>query len=271
MKNMERRDRYQGKPKGNSGKGNSSWEPVGGWYNQIVGKEGHYYHQKVIIPQVLRLLGEGEAGRKVLDMGCGQGILSRALGKDVKYTGVDLSDSLIKEAKKLNRLSGHEFILADTTKTLPLKDHDYTHAIFILSLQNMALPAKAIAHAAKHLVVGGKLVLVLNHPCFRIPRQSSWGVDEKQKVQYRRVDKYLSPLEVPIQAAPSKGVASSETWSYHHPLSSMMDWLREARFVVEGIEEWCSDKESTGGAAKMENRSRQEIPMFMMIEAVKRG
>lgn len=266
----QRRDRFQRQPKGNSSRTNSSWEPVGGWYNQIVGKEGHYYHQNVIIPHVLRLLGAGEAGCRVLDMGCGQGILSRAIGKSVEYSGVDLSDSLIREAKKLNRLPGHDFIVADTTKPLPLKGDDYTHAIFILSLQNMAVPGAAIANAARHLREGGKLILVLNHPCFRIPRQSSWGIDEKQKVQYRRIDKYLSPLEVPIQAAPSKGQASTETWSYHHPLSNIMGWLKEAGFVVGMIEEWCSDKESVGGAAKMENRARNEIPMFMMIEAIKR-
>lgn len=260
---MHNRQKY---PKKTSG--NSSWEPVGGWYNQIVGKEGHYYHQQVIIPRLLALIGK-EEGRKILDMGCGQGILSRALGNGVSYMGLDLSDTLIKEAKKTNRFPTHSFALADTTKPLPLKESDYTHAIFVLSLQNMSLPANAIANAAAHLVQGGNLLLVLNHPCFRIPRQSSWGVDEKQKVQYRRIDKYLSPLEVPIQAAPSKGQASTQTWSYHHPLSSIVQWLAEAGLAVEGIDEWCSDKESTGGAAKMENRARQEIPMFMMIKAIK--
>lgn len=263
---MESKERFYNKSKRRTGK-DSSWEPVGKWYNEIVGKEGHYYHQHVILPRVMGLL---KGAHKVLDLGCGQGILSRALDKEVDYTGVDLSRSLVEDAKKQNRRKNHQFFLGDTTKPLPISDHDYTHTIFILSLQNMALPEQAIANAALHMKNGGTLVLILNHPCFRIPRQSSWGIDDKQKVQYRRIDRYLSPLEIPIQSAPSKGKTSSETWSYHHSLTDIMGWLQKANFLTESIEEWCSDKESSGGAAKMENRARQEIPMFMMIKALKR-
>jgi len=42
------------------------------------------------------------------------------------------------------------------------------------------------------------LVIVLNHPCFRIPRQSGWGIDEKNKLQFRKVIKYMSPMEIPL-------------------------------------------------------------------------
>jgi len=45
--------------------------------------------------------------------------------------------------------------------------------------------------------------------------------------------------------------------------------LKEAGFVIEMLDEWCSDKQSTGSKAKMENRSRDEIPMFLAIVAKK--
>ncbi|MFS8563077.1 MAG: hypothetical protein LVR00_01585 [Rhabdochlamydiaceae bacterium] len=115
----------------------------------------------------------------------------------------------------------------------------------------------------------GKLLIVLNHPCFRIPRQSSWGVDEPKKLQYRRIDRYLSPLKIPIQTHPGKQHDSQETWSFHHPLSDYTRWLQEAGFTIEIIEEWISDKTSTGGHAKMENRSRAEFPLFLAILACK--
>lgn len=245
----------------------TSWEPVEGWYHRIVGKEGHYYHQSFVIPAMLRLIGKES---KVLDVGCGQGILSRALGDACHYFGVDLSESLVKEAKKLCRIKGHAFMVADSANELKGVDNDFTHAVFILSLQNMASPERALKNAAACLKDGGTMILVLNHPCFRIPRQSSWGVDERQKVQYRRVDRYMSPMEIPIQAKPSQGKSSSETWSYHFPLSSLTQWLNGAGLAIETIEEWCSDKESTGGAAKMENRARMEIPLFMIVKAKKR-
>src|SRR5262249_49920639 len=106
---------------------------------------------------------------------------------------------------------------------------------------------------------------VLNHPCFRIPRQSSWQVDSEKKIQYRRLDRYLSPMQIPINAHPSKGERSATTLSFHHPLSAYSQWLRDAGFVISCMEEWCSDKVSTGSAAKMENRSRAEFPLFLTL------
>ena len=99
--------------------------------------------------------------------------------------------------------------------------------------------------------------------------QSSWKIDPENKIQYRRIDKYMSPMKIPIQTQPSKGVQSTQTFSFHHPLSDYSRWLKDAGFVISMIEEWCSDKESDGGAAKMENRSRAEIPLFMAIVAHK--
>ena len=88
-------------------------------------------------------------------------------------------------------------------------------------------------------------------------------------MQYRRVDRYMSSLTIPIQAHPSQGEKSVNTWTYHHNLSDYTKMLKEAGFVIESLDEWCSDKQSTGGKAKMENRSREEIPMFLAIIAKK--
>ena len=38
-----------------------------------------------------------------------------------------------------------------------------------------------------------------------------------------------------------------------------------AGFAVLEIEEWVSDKKSTGAKGKMENRARAEIPLFMTL------
>ncbi|MGE5196684.1 MAG: SAM-dependent methyltransferase, partial [Anaerolineae bacterium] len=130
-------------------------------------------------------------------------------------------------------------------------------------------PFKVIQNAHQHLQSQGQLIIVLNHPCFRIPRQSSWGVDPEKHLQFRRVDRYFSALEIPILTHPSQKELSSKTFSYHYPLSSYSKWLQEAGFVMESIEEWCSDKKSVGKTARMENRSRQEFPLFLAFSARK--
>jgi ubiquinone/menaquinone biosynthesis C-methylase UbiE len=250
-------------------KQSTSWEPVKPWYHASVGDEGHYYHRQIIIPGVLRLLDlEKHSSPKVLDLACGQGVLARHL-KNADYTGIDVSPSLIKEAKKNDPSSNHQYIVADITKALPIQKETFSHGAIILALQNVEHADQALKNAFLALEKGGKLAIVLNHPCFRVPRQSSWQVDAEKKIQYRRIDRYYSEMKIPIQAHPSKGLKSPETYSFHHSLASYSKWLFEAGFKISLIEEWCSDKLSTGAAAKMENRSREEIPLFMTILASK--
>ncbi len=247
----------------------TSWQPVSDWYNSSVGDSGHYYHQNVVLPETLKILNLAE-GSSILDLGCGQGVLARHLPPTVYYQGVDVAPTLIAYAKEHDEKSSHHFTVADVTRaSLPLQKKDFTHATIILAIQNMKNSAQAIANAATHLARGGKLVIVMNHPAFRIPRQSSWGIDEVKKTQYRRLDRYFSDLEIPITAHPGEK-QSAITWSFHHPISFYTNQLFQNGFVIEQLAEWNSDKVSVGKAAKMENRGRQEFPLFLTLVAIKK-
>lgn len=247
---------------------NTSWHQVGKWYQETVGLTGHYYHKHVVIPGVLRLL-KIQNTSSLLDLACGQGVLARFLPKDVYYQGVDIARSLIDFAQSQDKGKNHYYTIADVTKPLPIVKKDFTHATIILALQNLERPDLAIANATHHLIKDGKLLIVLNHPCFRIPRQSSWEIDEKNKLQYRRINRYFSPLRIPINMHPGNGAKSPLTWSFHYPLAFYSEFLFKHGFLIEKIEEWVSDKKSVGDAAKMENRGRSEFPLFMAILAIK--
>lgn len=243
----------------------TSWQSVQDWYDKLVGDEGHYYHQHVVIPGVLRLLHLGKDA-SLLDLACGQGVLARHLPEATAYCGVDIADKLIHAAKKRDRNPNHQYVVGDASQPLPIKNKDFSHAAIILALQNIEQPEPVFMQAAQHLRPGGRFVIVINHPCYRIPRQSSWQIDEQNKLQYRRVNRYMSPLQIPIQ---HRGVKEETTWTFHHPLSAYCGWLKNAGLAIETMEEWCSDKESTGKAAKMENRCRKEFPLFLAIVATK--
>lgn len=242
----------------------TSWESSHKWYDCLVGEKGHYYHEHIVLPRSFELLNLKQ-GDSLLDLGCGQGILSREIPSHVDYLGIDASPSLIKEAKKRSQ---KEFQVGDITKPLSLK-RSFSHTALILVLQNVEDHEKALQNAARALKPGGKLLIVLNHPCFRIPRQSNWGVDEAKKLQYRRLDLYMSSLKIPIQTHPGSGEKSPTTWSFHHPLSVYTEALAKAGFSIEKMQEWISDKKSTGAKARMENRSREEFPLFLAILAQK--
>jgi ubiquinone/menaquinone biosynthesis C-methylase UbiE len=250
------------------GKEESSWEGVSSWYQEIVGDKGHYYHENVIMPR-LKDLFKQHLPSSILDLACGQGVLARQLHKGCSYLGVDASSSLIAQARRQSSSKDHSFIVADLSKKVALTKDDFDAATIILALQNIQDPLSVIHNAANHLKKGGRFYIILNHPCFRIPRQSSWMVDELRKIQYRRIDTYMSSLKIPIQAHPSKGGKSAMTLSFHRSLSDYFHLLKVGGFFVEDLHEWCSDKTSTGSKAKMENRARNEIPLFLAIVAIK--
>jgi len=245
----------------------TSWEGDSKWYKETTSGKGNYFHEHVIIPGARKLL-QLTPPSKILDFGCGTGVLGRAISREVSYLGIDVAPSLIEEAKREDRSPSHTYMVADVTKPIKI-DADFTHATLILSLQNMKDPFGVFQNAATHLVSNGILIIILNHPCFRIPRQSSWGIDETNKLQYRRINRYLSPLEIPITMHPGKA-NSTVSWSYHYPLSDYAAMLKTNGFVIDTLEEWASDRKSHGGTTgKMENRTRKEIPLFLAIKALK--
>lgn len=248
---------------------NTSWEKVKDWYDAAVGHEGLFYHQTLILPELLkRWKLSSEKDPYVLDLGCGQGILARHLPEQVNYLGIDLSSALVKRAEQYDRNQEHSYRVADVTKPLKLPKERFTHAATILSLQNFENPKGAIQNAAHGLKSHGVFSLVINHPYFRIPRQSSWQIDDAKKLQYRRVNSYMSSLKIPIQMHPGQK-NQKETISFHWPLFLLSRWLESAGFLIEQIDEWCSNKKSTGPKAKMEDRARFEFPLFMAIHSRK--
>jgi hypothetical protein len=112
-------------------------------------------------------------------------------------------------------------------------------------------------------------VTVLTHPAFRIPRQSGWGRDEDRKLLFRRVDRYLSPLKIPIDMRPFKLPEQQVTWTYHRPIQTYVNSLAEAGLWTNALEEWPSPRASQPGpTARAENRARGEFPLFLALRAV---
>lgn len=244
----------------------TSWGGVSNWYSDLVGEKGQYFHQKLIIPKLIQIL-KLKKEDSLLDLGCGEGVFERSIPTETNYLGIDVAESLVREAKKKSRTDHHRFHLANLSRPIKIQDQ-FTAAVCILALQNMEHGEQCVKTAGQLLKPKAKFAIVLNHPSFRIPRQSSWGFDEKNKLQFRKVNRYLSPLEIPIQMNPGK-TQGKMTWSFHHPLSTYFSWLKSAGFVVEDCQEWASGKESEGKAAKMENRARSEFPMFLCLVARK--
>ncbi len=185
--------------------------------------------------------------------------------------GVDIAPELISYAKKYES-NNLRFAVAPAEALTPATNGSFDGALIVLALQNIKDMSQALKEAARTLVKGGTLVIVLNHPCFRILKASAWGYDETAGVQYRRIDKYGIPFSTKIDMTPGKQAehAKIHTVSFHRPLQDYFKALSGVGFSVTGLEEWISHKQSERGPrAKAEDTARKEFPMFLTIVARK--
>jgi ubiquinone/menaquinone biosynthesis C-methylase UbiE len=254
-------------PRSSTAEGDSSWQAGSHWYDSIVGDEGHYYHQHVVLPNLERLLKLPHQGPfRLADLACGQGILERLLPSWIEYWGVDLSSNLIELAQhRCEHPERAHWICADATRKTALPAESFDRVVVMLAMQNMEAPGGCLKEIHRLLKPDGVAIVVLNHPAFRVPTQSDWVTDRDKGVRGRRVDRYLSPMKIPLRLHPSQKEQSAVAWAFHLPLSTWSQLAEQAGLGIVRMEEWCSNKTSEGPLADIENRARKEIPLFLAL------
>jgi ubiquinone/menaquinone biosynthesis C-methylase UbiE len=242
------------------------WDQASRWYDSLVGSQGTNYQKDIIMPGVFRLL-EANKKDRILDLACGQGVFSRYLAKEgVQVEGLDSSSELLTYA----RTRSHPAIKYHVGDAGDIKNFDadrFDGIASLMAIQNIERMDLLFKSAAHWLKPGKCFVVVMTHPCFRVPRQSHWGWDDEKKLEYRRVDHYMTEADVPLLTPPFAD-SKSFTLTYHRPLQSYVSALVQAGFYVDAMEEWVSNKKSMPGKrAKAENRSKKEIPLFLALRA----
>jgi hypothetical protein len=101
----------------------------------------------------------------------------------------------------------------------------------------------------------------MTHPCFRIPRQSGWGFDQKRSLYYRRVDRYLSALAVPM-----KTYQGHTTRCYHRPLQTYIEGLLQSGFSIDAWQELADTRHKPNGQGNV----NEDIPLFLAVRARKK-
>lgn len=289
-----------------------SWDHVADWYDRLIGEGRSDLYEAVIVPGTLRLLSPAP-GRRVLDVACGQGDLCRRLADlGVEAVGVDASPRLIEAAAArtgapAGGATPPRYVVGDARSlddpSLELEASSFDAAACVMALMNINPLEPVCRGVARLLKPGGSFTIVVLHPAFRSPGQTSWEWDATGDAgpsggqggahrataaprpprgrangrarQFRRVDGYLSPGERAIVMNPgaaASGEPEITTVTYHRPIQAYVKALSEAGLMVDALEEWPSVRVSRPGPrAAEENRARREIPMFLGLRGVRVG
>jgi ubiquinone/menaquinone biosynthesis C-methylase UbiE len=247
----------------------TNWDRVATWYDGWVGDWGSRYHRLLTIPAVLNLL-EARPGEEILDIGAGQGVLApHIVASGAGYTGIDASSRLISAARRRHGRVAR-FAVGDARELQTVRGvhgGSYDAAVFLMSIQDMDPLDLVLASAAWALRSSGRIVMLMTHPAFRQPRHSGWGFDETRKLQYRRVDAYLTPMAVPMKSLGR----NTPTRAFHRPISRYVNEMAAAGFAVDAMLELpdLSLEVRPRPSKRRSARDDAEIPLFLGLRAVR--
>ena len=257
----------------------TSWGNVAGWYHEMLESEGTF-QKEVILPNLKRLL-EIKKGETVLDLACGTGFFSREFATlGAKVIGVDLGKGLIEIAKHAeaerslkilrsaqdDKKNTVQYVVSSADDLNFVLKNSVDTIVIVLALQNIENVHGVLKECKRVLKPKGKIVLVLNHPAFRVPKSSDWGWDEESMIQYRRIDAYLSEKQVKIEMHPGEN-KNIKTISFHRPLQYYFKMFAKNNLAVTKMEEWISNRVGPKGRKfAASEKARKEIPLFLFLE-----
>jgi len=180
--------------------------------------------------QILPLARQEMAGAaRVLDIGCGDGQISRLLAADgCQVVGVDPTWNQIVVAQQRGGGAGYARATADE---LPFPDASFDGVVACLVFEHIDAVEQAIAEVARVLRPGGRFSFFLNHPLLQTPG-SGWIDDHmiEPPEQYWRIGPYLVESE-------SVEEVELGVWIrfIHRPLSRYINCLLDNGLLLDRI------------------------------------
>jgi SAM-dependent methyltransferase len=193
----------------------------------------------------------------VLDLGCGEGRVSRLLAESAQQViAIDSSPTLIREARAADLQS--VYLVGDASR-LPFESESFRTVVAYNSLMDLNDVPAGVAEATRVLKTGGLFCICILHPVGDVGRFPN----EDEDAPFMIDDYYKSQLYE--QCHERDGLQMTFN-SWHHPLSHYTDSLQASGLLIDRIKEPLPDYEALG---RRQWPRAERIPMFMFIRAVK--
>jgi ubiquinone/menaquinone biosynthesis C-methylase UbiE len=215
------------------------------------------------VEQIIPLALEELAGRHiVLDVGCGDGQIARALSaQGSEVLGIDPTQLHINIARE--RAGGPTYEVGSATR-LPVADNSQDAVIACLVFEHIDEVDAAIAEVARVLKPGGQFSFFLNHPLLQTPG-SGWIDDYilDPPEQYWRIGAYLVETETVEEVEKDVFIRF-----IHRPLSRYINALISNGLSIERMYEPAPPQGFLDRAP--EYALAHTIPRLLYLRSVKR-
>ncbi|MCB0825096.1 MAG: class I SAM-dependent methyltransferase [Armatimonadetes bacterium] len=197
------------------------WEESADAWIVDQGSEGDQSRRLILDPALETWLS-GLAGKRVLDLGCGQGrYCGKMLSCGVKAVGIDPVEKFIAKAK--SDYPNGEFRVG-VAENLPFADDSFDAVLSYLTIIDIPDLEKAADEIARVLRPGGesRIVTISN----LASTSDGWVKDDDGNRLYRTIDRYMEHFSLDLEW---RGI---RVRNFHRPLSYILKLFFDRGFVL---------------------------------------
>lgn len=236
----------------------TAWKHNAEYWQTIIREDRDRYRTECLTPALLEQIGECR-DQTVLDAGCGEGHVSRHCARrGATVTAIDSCPLLVTATKQASKAAGLPMrVLQADIRALPFPPSSFDIALAVLVLNELEHPARAIAELARVTKPGGRVILILLHPCFyRANRKRDDVLEPISAAQYFDVRRLQQTFLVNGEASP----APVTLWL--RPLEEWAAACSSAGLLITNLRE---PRPSVLADPWWEKNFR--VPLFLSIEA----
>ncbi len=243
----------------------AAWNDAAEPWDDFVESGADYYRAEVHGPALLAACGD-VAGRRVLDLGSGQGWFARQLaaaGADV--VGLDIADEAVAKAAARGG-PGQRFVVADAGRVGDLFPPDsFDLVTSCMAVHDMPDPAAAIAGAAR---LATWVVFSIVHPATDTPSRE-WVRDEHGNKVALQIDRYFDGGRDDLRWDMPRLLRPFTTPRWQLPLEVWSKLIAAAGLVITRLHEPRPTEAQVAARPELEDARR--LPYFLVFDCARRG
>lgn len=237
-----------------------SWNQLGQEWIELAQGESRMYF---IMPYMLELLGDVR-GKKILDLGCGEGGYARELAKrNAEVVAVDCSEYAIGYAEEQATGLSIQHFIRNSNDLYGIEDGTFDIVLCSMMLMDCEDLKGTIRETARVLKPSGRMFASILHPCFNGNHSEGIGRQGEGINREVVVKNYFSPS---FWEAPLPKGETSVIWR-HRTLEEYVKAFVQNGLTIVDLNEPQSTKEQAEISTAI--AWLQKIPLFLFWEVVK--